>query len=143
MLLLLLSLLIVSCIANPVVTSTLELSAKAKDNKFHRYAHSELAIYMRSIGIDEYFVSKNLIIDGTSYGPCYLNLKPRNDESDTHIIEKLDFGEDLRFEGLDPQSRKAVMNMFKVLITPEIFATMRKRIVIYNVFVNQINYRCA
>lgn len=129
--------------SGPVVTPTLELSAKAKDDKFHRYAHSELAIYMCSIGVNEYFVSKDLIIDGTSYGPCYLNLKPRNDGDETLHIDKLDFGEVPIFKGLEPHSKENrldVINMFIVLIKPKVFDTMRKRIVIYNVFVNRINY---
>lgn len=145
MLFLHLLLLIASCIANPVVTSTLELSSTTRDNGFLKYAHSELAIYMRSIGVDEFFVSKDLIIDDNSYGPCYLNLNVIDEANKPNqFIYMLDFGKDTRFEGLDPDSkseenRKAIGKMFEILTKREIFANFRS-IHIEHFIVNRIDY---
>ena len=86
-----LSLLVAICFADSMVSSELELEVNTLDDGFRSYAYNHLAAHMRSIGIEEYFVSKNLIINKRSYGPRYHHLKPHI-EGACQFIDKLDFG---------------------------------------------------
>jgi hypothetical protein len=135
-------LLVASCIANSMVRTDLELDAYSPDGGFRRYSHNRLALYMRSMQIDEYFVSKNLLIGGNSYGPCYFNLNPKI-EGGYQIIDVLDFGRLSEFDGLDlqldPKKDRAILWVLNNLIKPEIFESIYK-ILIKNVIVNGKNY---
>lgn len=143
MLLLHLSLLVASCIASSLISSELELEVNTFDDGFRSYSHNHLTAYMRSNGIEEYFV-KNLIINNNSYGPPYHHLNPHLDEFGIYqIIDKLDFGTNSKYLGLEPNKGEhlgAIREMFGDLVKKEIFQG-NYRIWIKNVIVNGKNYK--